>query len=279
MTFSTRLTEVVDPFSGTLGVAARDLERGTQLSFNEQEVFPAASTIKLPILVTTFSQIVAGKLTLETAVRYTTANRTRGSGILKALTPGQVFPLRDVLTLMIIVSDNTATNMVLDTIGIDSVNALMRNLGLADLVLYRKITFAVDAPLAEGTPAAFADLLTRIAEHQVVNAWACEQMIAILLQQQISDRIARYLPFDGDAYEEDPTHHLGIGNKTGAVRGVRNDVGIIFAPGRRRPYVVALMSKGCKDKRFWAENEGTLALAKVSRLVYDEFVGSARGGS
>ncbi len=274
MDFSARLHDVVDTFSGTLGLAARDLERGTVLSLNEREVFPAASTIKIPILITAFATVVAGQLTLETPVRYTRDHRTPGSGILKALTPGIMLPLRDILTLMIIVSDNTATNMILDIVGIDTVNATMRQLGLADLVLYRKIAFDVEAPLADGTPAAFAELLTRIVQREVINPWACEQIVALLLQQQYTDRIGRYLPYDGDAYEEDPAHQLGIANKTGALRGVRNDVGVVFVPDRR-PYVVAMMSKGSKDKRFWAENEGALALAKLSRLVYEEFIGPA----
>lgn len=272
MDFSARLRTLTDEFSGTLGAAAVDLRTGATLAFNAHDVFPAASTIKIPVMVEAFRRVVAGALALDTPLVCEAAHRTSGSGILKTLSPGLVLPLRDVLTLMIIVSDNTATNMVLDVVGVDAVNACMRGLGLPQLILYRKIRFDQEGPLAEGTPAAFCDLLARLAQGRVVSPQASAQMVAILRQQQYTDMIGRYIPYDSDASEEDPDHTLSVATKSGSVRGVRNDVGLVFPPGRA-PYAVALMSKECRDQRFWADNEGRLAIARLSGLIYDEFVG------
>ncbi len=269
-----RLAAVQRQFRGVLGVAARDLASGAEIRHNVNDVFSAASCIKVPVLVEVFRQVEAGHLSLDEPIPYTAAHRVPGSGVLKDLTVGRAMPLRDAVTLMIIISDNTATNMVIDAVGgVGPVNRTMTALGVPQLILNRHISFTEEGPLAVATPAAFCDLLTGLARGEVISATASQAMVEILKRQQYTDRIGRYIPYDGDAYEEDPEHHLGIASKSGSVRGVRNDVGIVFPPGRA-PYVVCLLSRDCPDERYWPENEGVLAIARASRIIYEAFVGS-----
>lgn len=264
------IERIASQFSGTIRVAARHLGDGREVRYNDHEIFPAASTIKVPVMVEVFRQVEAGRIRFDDRVPYDPAQRVRGSGVLRDLDPGLEPSVRDLVTLMIVVSDNTATNMLLDLVGVEAVNAAMREMDLGDLVLHRKIAFDEEGSLADATPAAFLDLLCRLAAGEVVSAAASRAMIEVMLRQQYTDVIGRYIPYDADGYEEDPEHALGLANKTRSVVGVRNDVGIVFLPEGGR-YALALMSKGCADARFWVENEAKVALAKVSRVLYDAF--------
>ncbi|MBI3976077.1 MAG: serine hydrolase [Armatimonadetes bacterium] len=274
MSLNHKLAALQRRFSGLFGVAARDLASGREIVRNADEVYPAASCIKVPIMVEVLRQVDAGLLNLGAPLPYRPEHRVAGSGVLKELTPGMTLTVRDAVVLMIIVSDNTATNLLIEAVGgVAPVNEAMRRLSAPQLILHRTISLDDDRPLAHGTPRAFCDLLTRLARGEVVSAAASQTMIEIMKRQQYTDIIGRHLPYDGSRLEEDPEGQLAIASKSGSLRGVRNDVGIVFPPGRA-PYVVALMSRDCADDRFWADNEAKLALARVSRIVYEAFVGA-----
>ncbi len=135
-----RLAAVQRQFRGVLGVAARDLASGAEIRHNVNDVFSAASCIKVPVLVEVFRQVEAGHLSLDEPIPYTAAHRVPGSGVLKDLTVGRAMPLRDAVTLMIIISDNTATNMLIDAVGgVGPVNRTMTALGVPQLILNRHI--------------------------------------------------------------------------------------------------------------------------------------------
>ncbi|MGH2626965.1 MAG: serine hydrolase, partial [Anaerolineales bacterium] len=130
---------------------------------NAEAAYPAASCIKIPIMVEVFRQVEAGTLDLAAPLVYRPEQRVEGSGILRDLTPGLSLTVRDAVVLMIIVSDNSATNMLIETVGGPAaVNETMGRMGYPQLVLHRPIAFDVETPLAEGTPRAFCDLLTHL---------------------------------------------------------------------------------------------------------------------
>jgi beta-lactamase class A len=278
MSLKHKLAALQRRFSGVFGVAARDLGSGREIARNADATYSAASCIKIPIMVEVFRQVEAGTLDLAAPLVFRPDQKVEGSGILRDLTPGMSLTLRDAVVLMIIVSDNSATNMLIETVGGPAaVTETMRSLGLSPLALHRPIAFDVETPLAEGTPRAFCDLLTRLARREVVSPTASETMIEIMKRQHYTDIIGRYLPYDRSRMDEDPEGQLAIATKSGSVRGVRNDVGIVFPPGRA-PYAIALMSRDCADDRYWADNEAKLTLARVSRVVYEAFVsGHAQG--
>src|SRR5205814_1253508 len=132
---------LIDGFSGHAGFAFLDLDTGDALGINAHESHPTASMIKLPILIEFFQQVEDGRWRLEQPREVRAAEHVGGSGILKQLTPGIFLPLRDLAYLMMSVSDNTATNILIELVDLENVNQRMRALGCSNLVLRHKIDF------------------------------------------------------------------------------------------------------------------------------------------
>ncbi len=255
-------------FSGTFGVMVRTLETNPddrlEFAFNASEVFPAASVIKLPMLIDALRQVQAGALRLEDRYTMRSSDHATGSGVLQVMDTGLEPTLRDLLALMIVVSDNTATNMTLDALGgVDATNARFAQMGLETSRVVGKLQVAWEfktevqrqGKRAEMTPLETLELLERLWHGELLEPAMRELVLEILGGQQYTEIIARYLPED-----------LKIATKSGSITGVRNDVGIVYA---QRPYALALASKGSSDHREHMDNEGVLLLARVSKLVYD----------
>lgn len=260
-------------FSGELGVAAKNLGTGEQILIDENRVFPTASSAKIWVLVEVFKQVEEGKITLDRRVSLTPEDKVLGSGVLRDLQPGLNLTIRDLATLMIIVSDNTATNMCIDLLGIDSIRRTMRELGLADSRLNNRIDFSLlldDAgAFAVGTCADFARAMELIAKHEILTPASCESIIDIMQRDQHLDFAPRWLPYNPYADELGVKQDIVVANKPGAISGVRADV--LLVRHHATEYVLAIMSDGCGDDRWNADNEGNLALATISRMIFDYF--------
>jgi len=257
-------------FSGTLGVWAESLTTEEMISWNAQEVFPSASAIKLPILYEVYRQADEGRFQLTDPLTVRGEDVVPGSGVLKDLTPSLALPARDLATLMIVVSDNTASNVLIDLVGLDAVNRSMENLGLIATRLEHKFFRGTQgAPQNRSTPADLGRLLSLIARRAVLRPQVCDEMLAILGRQHHTDHITRRIPdFDGFV-EAGRVPAVRVACKSGSIRGTRNEVGLVEALGAR--YVIAMMSRGCADQRFYPDNEGALLLADVSALIYGNF--------
>lgn len=255
---------IVQAFSGTLGVAAINLTTGERFEHQAGLSFYPASTIKLPLLYEVFRGAAEGRWNLSDPLTLTPENTVEGSGVLLDLTPGLQLSVRDVATLMVTVSDNTATNMLVDLCTIDAVNRSMAELGVEGVRMNRKIGMFLERPLGEATPAGMARLMELIATRQVLTPEACDQMVDILTRQKYKENTNRFIP-ETDAEEGAPP--VQIASKSGWIRGVRNDVALIRTP--RAQYVLAMFSKDCADRRFYLDNEGSIALARVSQAVYE----------
>jgi beta-lactamase class A len=264
MGLAEQIAAIAAGFSGTLGVAATNLTTGERFTHNADESFYPASTIKLPLLYEIFKGAQEGRWQLDDQLELTTPNIVEGSGVLLDLTPGLKLSMRDVATLMIVVSDNTATNMLVDVAGIETVNQSLAELGITGVRMNRKIGIGLDRPLGEATPAGMARLLELIARHQVLTEQACTEIIDMLKRQKYKEFTNRFIP---ETDSEDDTPAVRIASKSGWVRGVRNDVALIWAP--RSTYVLSMYSKDCKDRRFYHDNEGAITLPRVSQAVYE----------
>jgi beta-lactamase class A len=257
-------------FSGAFGVWAHSLTARETVEWNAREVFPSASAIKLPILYEVFRQAGEGRIRLADGRRVEAGEIVPGSGILKDLTPGLTLSLRDLAVLMIVVSDNTASNLLIDVVSIDAVNASMRALGLTDTVLDHKFFHApAGAPANRSTPADLGRLMHLVAAHEVLTPQACEEMLEILRRQHHTDLTTRRIAeFDG-FLEAGTEPVVRVASKSGSIRGTRNDVALVERPGLR--YVISMMSRDSADRRFYVDNEAALLLADVSGLVYEHF--------
>ncbi len=265
--FQTKLEPILNNFSGVIGFYAKRLDDGLTLEHNKNEVFAAASVVKVPILLEALRQVQRGMLKLETRIPLPALEQVGGSGVLMAFQPGLEPTLQDYLTMMIVVSDNTATNISLDAVGgRDAVNSSLANWGCSSTTVVGKLMLTKDrknveqlaGKRAEVTPFESVMLLEKLYNGEILNPELTKLALEILEKQQYTEILARYLP-DGTR----------TATKSGQIIGVRNDVGIVLT---ERPYVLALCSKNCTDERYHVDNEAVLALGQISRLVFDEML-------
>jgi len=234
---------------GVLGISILDLTTQHTLLLNADEVFPTASTIKIAILAELYRQAQQGRLKLTDTYTLQQSDLVGGSGISNALTPGVTkLTLRDLAALMISVSDNSATNILIDRIGLENVNALLDSLHLTHTRLRRKmmdIRAAAEGRENVATPHELAQLLEAVYRGQVLNKQFTDDYFNLLSIHKES-YIPRELPED-----------IRIANKPGELEGVRNDCGLIF--NSSRPYILCAMSTYVRHERDAAD-----AVARIS---------------
>src|SRR5215468_1079114 len=241
---------------GVLGVYRLILTTGNSIASNGDETFPTASAIKIAILAELFRQAQQGKLNLNEIYTLQKSDLVGGSGIASALTPGTTkLTLRDVAVLMISVSDNSMTNVIIDRIGMDNVNSLLDSLGLTHTRLRRKmmdIKAAAEGRENIATPHELSQLLEALYRGRVLNKQFTEDFFNLLSIHKES-YIPRLLPED-----------LKIANKPGELEGVRNDCGLVFTG--KRPYVLCTMSSYVRHER-----EAGDAIERISFAAWQTF--------
>jgi beta-lactamase class A len=269
-------------FAGTGGVAAKNLGTGEEIRVNADATTATASTIKVPILIEVFRQIEAGTISLDDRMTVTEAAMTKGSGILRDLSLGVELSVRDVAVLMIVVSDNTATNMLIDLAGMERINQTMTELGFGRTRLINRLDFPVVGPdarnLAVTTPGELAAIMEALANGSILSKGSREQILEIMWMQHYLDLAPRYLPYTPYAEElGDEDNGLRIANKTGGWKGMRADMALIEWPGTR--YVIGIVTEGDPDERFWAENNASKLIGRISKLIFDYWGGSVLAGA
>jgi beta-lactamase class A len=292
--FAAAMAEFQATTGGTLGVMVRDLATGEELRWNAETSFPTASTLKVPLLYALYRLAQDGEIDLAARVPLCDGDRVPGSGVLQYLDAGLQPTVRDLAELMIIVSDNYATDLCYRLVGRERLAASLAELGLAgtylphttwellahvggldladtgltyDTLLERLKGSGADDPEApyiddeydRSTPADMIRLLVLIDEGHGLSAESREGIFRILKHQTVNDRIPARLPEDAG---------IEVAHKTGSVRGVRNDVGIVSAPGVR--YAIAIMTRGLPDA-----GAAVPTIADVSRWVWDHLAATA----
>jgi len=248
------IEEIAAELGGTVGVAVRDVHRGRALDYRAGERFPSPIVIKVAILVELMARVEEGAARLEDRYALSDADKVPGSGVLSMLHPGMELTVEDLAHLMIVVSDNTASNVLVDRLGTDRINARLATLGLRQTRMERKF---YDFEARErgldnwATAGELADLLTGIERRRVVSPDACEKMLQIMRKQQHDTRIPRLLPPD-----------TPVANKTGTITGVCHDIGIIYSPAG--PLALAVLTRDCGPL---AAAEG--GIRHIARLVYE----------
>ncbi len=277
---------------GIVGVAAKHLETGERVCHNADTVFFTASTLKVPLLVELYRQVDAGIVDVNQRIDLTDALRVPGSGVLKELAAGLQPTIHDLAMLMIIISDNTATDILYNRVGGNNINSTMQRLGLNQTcipmtcreLLYsitglevenpahtyqsasdrlKKREFVLDADgFSEGksdvsSPSDMCRLLELIHDGDILSPQSREAVLDILKRQQLSTVIPHALP-PGTV----------VAHKTGSYQSVRCDVGIVFSP--TGPYTVVIMAKQMTAGDRLSVD---VSLAAISKAVYEEFAG------
>jgi beta-lactamase class A len=228
--YQTTLDEIARDVPGVMGISVVDLMTGETFGVNDTLVFPQGSSIKVAILIELYSQAEQGTLRLQDAVPVTAEIRTGGSGILQHFTDGtSTLSLRDLAVLMIVLSDNTATNVLIDRVGMENVNATMTELGFPQTRLQRRMIRPQDSAAGRenvSTPAEAAGVMVRIARCDLpISQEACADLRSIL-------ELPKTVPGSVPAASR-------MAWKGGSIDGVRAGWGIVDLPGR--PFAVGVM--------------------------------------
>ncbi len=240
---------------GRVGIAVEDLATGITSGVNASASLPAASTIKIPVMVEVFKQMEAGTRALTDVVHLESRDRDWGSGDLADARPGTARTVKQLLWAMITESDNTATNMLIRLVGRQNVNATMTGLGLHSTRLGDDIRSNGDSIryALRTSPSDMIVLLDAIARNTLVDEWSSREMLAILTGQTHNGLLPRPLPKD-----------VKIAHKTGTLHDTLNDVGIVYRDDE--PYVIAVMTTQLPDLDL-----GRAFIRKVSRIAYNSF--------
>jgi beta-lactamase class A len=256
-----RLSEIASAFDGVMGYCIVDLTSGETFGALQDELFPTASSIKLAVIYELFTQVDQGKLKLDEMRPLNPAFKVGGSGVLNELT-SPVLSIRDYTTLMVVLSDNTATNALIDAVTMPSVNSRMSALGLTRTKLRRRMMDR-DAALRGdenvSTPGELAKLLQVIARGEGLTAASRDALIGILKKPKDTP-LRRGVPAA-----------VEVANKPGDLEGVAADAGIVSV--RNRPYVLVVMTSYADER-----GNGARAIEDASRAVYEYFHKLAAGG-
>ena len=264
------LEPLISAHQGEVSVAVEHLETGAEFRFNADKPMPTASLIKLPILVTVYRRADEAVLDVSKVVTLQDEDKVPGSGVLTShLSEGARFSLRDCIRLMIAFSDNTATNLVLDEIGIESIAEEMAGLGLAQTKLNSKVfrrstsifpERSVEFGLGSTTAAEMIRLLQLLHRGVLANESSTSEMLAHLQACEDRTKLARFLP-----------EGVTIAHKTGGISRARCDAGIITtATG---PVAVCVLTAKNRDRTWGEDNAANRLCAEIGRAVFEHFGG------
>jgi beta-lactamase class A len=277
------LDRIVSAHHGKVAFYANQLNTGTTIAHDPDAVVQTASVIKLTILYEAMQQVRAGKVHWDDKLTLQPGDGVSGSGILLFFDTPQTFTLKDILTLMVIMSDNTASNLAMEKLGIANINARIAWMGLKDTHLYKKIgkpptePMPPDQPkygLGKTTPREMATVMERIGLCELdqkpdraapisdSDAAICSVAMKMLRNQFYRDTIPRYL----EKLDSTETGS-GTATKTGSLNAVRADVGIVA--GKTGPILLSIFTYENADTGWTADNEGELTIAKLAKAIVD----------
>lgn len=277
-----QIKAIADSHHGHAALYAHNLKTGQTASLLPDEPVQTASVIKMAILLDAAEQIRAGKASFDERLELIKANQVQGSGVLGVLTAPITLTLGDTLTLMVVLSDNTATNMAIDRLGLAHINSTLAAAGLHQTWLYKKVYVPATGPmppdqkkfgLGKTTAREMASILERLATcnlaldntaAQPADGKICGTILTMLRNQQDRNSLPRYL-------ETLDTSEAGsaIGNKTGALNQVRNDVALIST--KSGPIVIAAFTWDNEDQRWTGDNQAEQTLGKLAEAVVDRW--------
>jgi len=236
-------------FKGTVALAVKDLDTGWEINFNQDYLMPAASLVKIPIMLSYYYAASEGKINLQEAVYLRSGERVSGSKVLGSLPAGTRFYVEELFKPMITQSDNTATNALITLMGYEKLNAYFKKIGLKNTNIIRKMmNFSGRKNGIENytTAADCAFLLERLYKNKFLSKDISGRCMILLGEQKINDRIPRRLPRDG----------AFVAHKTGLERHICHDVGIVYT--RKGNFLICVLVKhndktAKNSKRFISE--------------------------
>ncbi|MGH9708900.1 MAG: serine hydrolase [Candidatus Acidiferrales bacterium] len=264
-----KIEELAAAHHGHVALYAKNLSTGATVSLDAQRPVQTASVIKLPLMLQAFEQVQEGKLKLTQPVVLTKDNQVQGSGILNILDPGLTMTLKDAITLMMTLSDNTATNMVIDTVGLAPTNEMLARMGLRNTYFYKKVFKPAEGPmppdqkqfgLGKTTAQEMAQVLESVYRCDMGNRELCLEMITIMRNQQDHDMAPRYLPAPAGS---EPLS--AVADKVGALDDVRNDVALVYT--QRGPVIISIFTYDNEDQSWTPDNQAEILIGRLAQVI------------
>lgn len=263
-----QLQPLIDKHAGDVSVMIRHLDSDVEFTHRADAPMPTASLIKFPVMIEVYRQVAAGNLSLDQPLTLKEEDKVPGSGILTPhFSAGVRVPLRDAVRLMIVYSDNTATNLVLDQTGLESVGRTMESLGAKQTKIYAKVfrrDTSIDPEssrqygLGSTTAKEMVSLLTLLQQDKLVSAEACLQMRAHLGKCEDRTKLLRELPPD-----------TKLAHKSGSVARARCDAGILQTP--TGPVAICVLTANNEDRRFTDDNAAVRLIGEIGRITFRHF--------
>lgn len=270
ITIEERIKAELASYNGLMGIYVNDFN-GNTVEINIDEKYETASCVKTFILGTLFDEVEKGNKSLSDMLTYSKENEIDGSGVLRSLDYGVTLTAKNVATLMIIVSDNIATNMMIDYLGLDTINAFIKNQGFKDTVLHNKIDFNKYNQLGTTSPRDYGKIFEMICKEELISPEASRQMLEIFKKQHYNSTITKNFPqyfLDSEDTGEDEL--IFVASKSGSMNACRNDGGIVSTPYGK--YVIVLFNKNFTDPIYYPDHPATVFSSKVSRLIFDQYL-------
>jgi beta-lactamase class A len=267
-TLDTQIHNAIQNFPGQVTLYAKNLNTGATYSIRPDDPVPTASTIKLPIMVELFAEAAEGKLDWNQKLELKEQDKVPGSGILNEFSAGDTFPIRDLMHVMIVMSDNTATNLLLDRIGGDAVNRRMDQLGLKQTAVMRKIMRHNDSTeegrkpgneqwgTGRSSPHDMVVLMEKLYRGQLVDKQSSDEMLTVMKRQRDLQGVGRDMP------------DTVVASKSGALDHLRSEVALVYSP--RGPIAIAITVQGIPKVDYGVDNAGNLLIATVSQILIDQ---------
>ncbi|MFG6495073.1 class A beta-lactamase-related serine hydrolase [Fictibacillus sp. UD] len=256
------LRKLISTGNGTYGVSIYHFETKESFEYQSNELFYSASIIKVPIMAAVFAHAMKGKCSLSDKVRVKEEEIVPGDGIIKHLTSSIEWTVQDLIVLMIIESDNTATNILIDLVGQDQINSYMKEWGFNQSHLHHKLQ--IKAAREPGkmnvvTAHEMNEFLKKIVAGSVVSLNSCKKMIHIMKQQKMNDLLPSLLPEADGVIGMIPNWEFA--HKTGYVPGIEHNVGLFYLPGQT--YAVSVLSNNVPNRA-----ESRRIMGEIGKLLY-----------
>jgi beta-lactamase class A len=260
-----RMLSEITPFKGKVFVYAKNLDTGKTFSYNGDERVKTASTIKIAVLIEAFARVAEGRGKWTDELVLTKAARYGGSGVLPELSDGLRLTLRDCVRLMMVVSDNTATNMVLDYLTTDAVNERMNSLGFKSTRIMRRVGGGGESRegkegdnlkkfgLGATSPHEMVQILEKLESGSIVSKEASKEMIDLMKREQVRYAIARDLP------------DLPMASKYGALDKLRSCVALVYT--KRGKVAIAITVDEMPETLWSVDNPGYLLMSRLSEIL------------
>jgi beta-lactamase class A len=266
VTLDARVRAEITPFKGKVSLFAKNLDTGQTYGYNGDERVATASTIKVAVMIEAFARVSEGRAKWTDQLVLTKAARYGGSGVLPELGDGLRLTLRDCVNLMMVVSDNTATNMVLDYLTTDSVNARMSSLGFKDTRIMRRIGGGGESRegkepdnkrfgLGATTPHEMVQILERLDRGEIINSAASKEMIELMKREQVRYAVARTL------------WDVPMASKYGALDRLRSCVALVYS--KRGKIAIAITVDDMPEVNWSVDNPAYLLMSRLSAILIE----------